>query len=92
MAEESQQNKSNNQPSDLSRIDGSYDHIFLLLKGILPPTSIYYSLVSAYELLMTLPLPILPPTSIYYRLLCTYEFLTTLPLAICHQQAFITVW
>ena len=63
MAHDSQQNDYDNQPSELLKIDGIYNHIFLLLQCVLPPTIIYYPLLSTYDLLTTLLRAICCPTA-----------------------------
>jgi len=55
MVDESQQNVYDKQPRELHKFNGFYNHIFHPLQSILPSGRIYYILLSAYELLTTLP-------------------------------------
>ena len=48
MAEKIEQNECDKQLSELRKIDGIYKIIFLLLRCILSPRNIYYTLLSNY--------------------------------------------
>jgi hypothetical protein len=61
MADGSQQDGCDKQPGAMRKIDGIYNHIFLLLLCSLPPRSFYFHLLSTYELITTLPLAIFCP-------------------------------
>jgi len=63
MADGSQQNVRDKQPGAMRKIDGIYNHIFLLLQCIMPPRSFYFHLLCTYELITTLSLAIFYPTA-----------------------------
>jgi hypothetical protein len=63
MTEGSQHSERDKKPWAMAKINGIYNHTFLLLECILSQRSIYYRLLSAYEFLTTLPLAICCPTA-----------------------------